>query len=101
MSRLPFALLLMLATGTSAAGCASSCIATPDKLSALRRGMSYDEAIRTMGCSGTQVTPNGPDSAEVSSVEWDGPAQRIVTRTQLDFRDGKLLSYTTDNRGGW
>ena len=101
MSRLPFALLLMLAAGTSTTGCASSCSTSADKLAALHRGMSYDQATRVMGCSGTQVTPNGPDSADVSTIEWDGPDRGAVSRTQLDFRDGRLLSYTSDNRGGW
>jgi len=101
MSRLPVALLLMLAAGGSATGCASSCSASADKLAALHRGMSYDEATRVMGCSGTQVTQNGPGSAAASTIEWDGPDRGAVSRTQLDFRDGRLLSYTSDNRGGW
>ena len=101
MSRLPVALLLMLAAGTSTTGCASSCSASADKLAALQRGMTYDQATRVMGCTGTQVTPNGPDSADVSTIEWDGPERGAVSRTQLDFRGGRLLSYTSDNRGGW
>jgi hypothetical protein len=101
MNRLPVILLLVLAAGASTAGCASSCSASVDKLAALQRGMTYDQATRVMGCTGTQITPNGPDSADVSTVEWDGPTRGMVSRTQLDFRDGRLLSYTSDNRGGW
>lgn len=101
MSRLPFALLLMIAAGASTTGCASSCSASAEKLAALKRGMTYDEATRVMGCAGTPVTQNGPDSAEVSTVEWDGPNHGLVSRTQLDFREGRLLSYTSNNRGGW
>jgi hypothetical protein len=101
MSRLPVALLLMLAAGASTTGCASSCSASADKLAALQRGMSYDQATRVMGCTGKQITPNGPDSADVSTVEWDGPNRGMVSRTQLDFRDGRLLSYTSGNRGNW
>ena len=91
-------LLLVLAAASSTTGCASSCSATADKLAALKRGMSYDEATGVMGCAGTPVTP---DSSEVSTVEWDGPDRGVVSRTQLDFRDGRLLSFTTGNRGGW
>jgi hypothetical protein len=102
MTRLaPASLLLLLAVASSTAGCAPSCSASADKLAALKRGMSYDEATQVMGCSGTQVTPNAPATPEVSSVEWDGPEHGVVSRTQLDFRDGHLLSFTTDNRGGW
>ncbi len=101
MSRLPVALLLMLAAGASTTGCASSCSASADKLAALQRGMTYDQATRVMGCTGTQATPEGPDSADGSTIEWDGPERGAVSRTQLDFRDGRLLSYTSDNRGGW
>jgi hypothetical protein len=97
----PASLLLVLAAGASTAGCASSCIARSDKLASLKRGMTYDEATAAMGCPGTQVSARAPDQASVTSVEWDGPVQRVGTRTQLDFRDGRLLSYTTDNRGGW
>ena len=101
MSRLVFVLLLTIAASASTTGCASSCSANAQKLSALKRGMTYDEAIGVMGCPGTQVTKNGPDSAEVSTVEWDGPNRGLVSRTQLDFREGQLLSYTSNNRGGW
>jgi hypothetical protein len=36
----------------------------------------------------------------VSTVEWTGPGT-IFTATQLDFRDDRLLFYTTRSRGGW
>jgi hypothetical protein len=102
MKALPFAgLLLALAAAASTTGCASSCSASAGKLAALKRGMSFGEATGVMGCTGTQVTPNGPDTEEVSTVEWDGPEHGVVSRTQLDFRGGRLLSYTSDNRGGW
>ncbi len=97
MKILPLAsLLLVLAAASSTAGCASSCSATADKLAALQRGMSYDEATHVMGCPGTPVTHD-----DVSTVEWSGPERGMVSRTQLDFRDGHLLSFTTGNRGGW
>ena len=89
-------LLLVLAAASSTTGCASSCSATADKLAALKRGMSYDEATGVMGCPGTHVTHD-----DISTVEWDGPDRGVVSRTQLDFRDGRLLSFTTGNRGGW
>ena len=98
MTRLASAsLLLVLAAASSTTGCASSCSATADKLAALKRGMSYDEATQVMGCSGTQVS----HTDEASTVEWDGPERGLASRTQLDFRDGHLLSFTTGNRGGW
>lgn len=98
MKLLPLAsLLVLLAAGASTAGCASSCSATETKLAALKRGMSYDEATQVMGCSGTQVS----HTDDTSTVEWDGPARGLISRTQLDFRDGHLLSFTTGNRGGW
>ena len=97
MKALPLvSLLLVLAAAASTTGCASSCSATPDKLAALKRGMSYDEATGVMGCPGTQVTHD-----DISTVEWNGPDRGVVSRTQLDFRDGHLLSFTTGNRGGW
>ena len=89
-------LLVLAAAASSTTGCASSCSATPEKLAALERGMSYDDATGVMGCAGTQVTHD-----DISTVEWDGPDRGMVSRTQLDFRDGRLLSFTTGNRGGW
>jgi hypothetical protein len=94
-------LFVVLAAGASTTGCSTGCSANADKLAALQRGMSYDQAIQVMGCTGKQVTPNGPDSADVSTVEWNGPNRGMVSRTQLDFRDGLLLSYTGSNRGNW
>jgi hypothetical protein len=97
MKRLaPASLLLVLAAASSTTGCASSCSANADKLAALKRGMSYEDAAGVMGCPGTQVTHD-----DVSTVEWSGPDRGMVSRTQLDFRDGHLLSFTTGNRGGW
>jgi hypothetical protein len=99
MKVLPLAsLLLVLAAAASTTGCASSCSASAEKLANLKRGMTYDEATGVMGCAGTQVTH---DPSDVSTVEWDGPDRGVVSRTQLDFRDGRLLSFTTGNRGGW
>jgi hypothetical protein len=91
---------LLVAASALVSGCASTCNATPDKLAALQRGMSYQEATRIMGCSGSLVSPEGPSSGEVSTVEWTGPGT-IFTATQLDFRDDRLLYYTTRSRGGW
>jgi hypothetical protein len=95
-------LLALLATAaTTASGCATSCAATPDKLAALKRGMTLDEATGVMGCRGMAVLGNDRDRTEIVSYEWDGPERSRVSRTQLDFQDGRLLSYTSDSRGGW
>jgi hypothetical protein len=102
MKAFPLAsLLLVFAAGASTTSCAASCSANVDKLASLKRGMTYDEAQGVMGCPGQQVTPGGPETASVATVEWNGPARGAVSRTQLDFRDGHLLSFTTGNRGGW
>jgi hypothetical protein len=80
-------------------GCSSSCGPTSDRLAALRRGMSYDEASAVMGCPGTVLTADNPASGTFSTVEWKGPATRLFGWTQLDFLDGKLLSYSTGLHG--
>jgi hypothetical protein len=82
-------------------GCGATCGANPEKLAALRRGMNYEETSRIMGCPGTVVSPRGPLPGEHSTVEWSGPAPYLSYRTQIDFLDDKLLSYTTEQRGGW
>jgi hypothetical protein len=91
---------LAAAASVLMSGCAATCGANPDKLAALQRGMSYAETTRIMGCSGSLVSPQGPASGEVSTIEWTGPGT-IFTATQLDFRDDRLLFYTTYSRGGW
>jgi hypothetical protein len=91
---------LLAAASVLVSGCVSTCGVTPDKLAALQRGMSSEETTRIMGCSGSLVSPQGPASAEVSTIEWTGPGT-IFTATQLDFRDDHLLFYTTYSRGGW
>ena len=80
-------------------GCAIGCGATSDRLAALRRGMSYDEASAIMGCPGMLLTNHNPSSGEFAIVEWSGPDSRVFTWTQLDFIDGRLLSYSTGRRG--
>ena len=93
-----FGLLLLL--GSLAAGCASACGVNDAKLNELRRGMTYDEAAAVMGCDGRQVSAASVASGDFSTVEWDGPASRISTRTQIDFENGRLLSFTTERRFG-
>src|SRR5215471_5121010 len=86
------AALLMLAV---VPGCASTCTATPEKLAALKRGMSAAEATSVMGCAGSPV---GPPS-EVSTLEWTGPGT-VFTATDLDFQGDQLLYYVTRAKGG-
>jgi hypothetical protein len=80
-------------------GCAVGCGATSNKLASLRRGMSYDEASAVMGCPGMLLTDRDPASGEFAIVEWSGPDSRVFSWTQIDFLDGKLLSYSTGRRG--
>ena len=102
MTRLSGAgLMFVLTAAASVTGCASSCTATAGKLAALQRGMSYEEATGVMGCAGTPIAPTAPDSPEVSTFQWRGPDRGLVSRTELDFRDGRLLSFSTGNAGGW
>ena len=92
---------LLLVAASLASGCAIQCGATPERLAALRRGMSYDETAKIMGCPGTVVSSQSPSSGEYATVEWDGPVLPLSKRTQVDFLEGRLLSYTTEQRGGW
>jgi hypothetical protein len=92
--------ILVMMAAMLLGGCAGTCRATDDKLAALRRDMSYEETAQVMGCQGKVVTANAPSSGEFSTVEWDGPRSYVFTGTQLDFLGGKLLSYTTGQRGG-
>ncbi len=92
--------LAIVAGLASLPGCAASCRATPDKLAHLSRGMRYDKTVEVMGCRGRLVSARTPASGDYSTVEWDGPDQRFFQRTQLDFQDGRLLSYTTERRAG-
>jgi hypothetical protein len=93
--------LCLLAAGASlAAGCASSCSASPEKLSALRRGMTYAETAQIMGCEGTQVSRASVASGELATVEWGGPTRPLSTHTLMDFQDGRLLSFSTGQRFG-
>jgi hypothetical protein len=93
--------LSLLATGgVLAAGCASACSTTSTKLAQLRRGMTYDEAARVIGCTGRQVSGASVASGVFATVEWNGPGPALFTDTQADFRDGRLLSFTTGRRYG-
>ena len=91
---------LLAAIASLATGCATYCSATDAKLSQLRRGMTYAEATEVMGCNGWQVSRASVASGDFATVEWDGPDQRPTPRTQLDFENGRLLSFTTERRFG-
>jgi len=94
-------LCLVAACGALAGGCAmTTCASTPQKLSLLRRGMTYEETAQVMGCTGMPVSTTSVASGEFATVEWDGPSPRVFTGTQVDFLDGRLLSFTTARRGG-
>lgn len=88
----------MIAAMVSVGGCTSTCIATPDKLAALHRGMSRADAVSLMGCRGAPVLPVNPGD-DVTSLEWQGPGLTAVT-TQLDFQNDRLLYYVTRPMGG-
>ncbi len=102
MGRSMMARLALLAAGASlAAGCASSCSASSEKLSALRRGMTYAETAQIMGCDGTQVSRASVASGGFATVEWGGPRRPLSTHTLMDFQDGRLVSFTTGQRFGF
>ena len=63
------ATFLAASAGVLVSGCAATCGANPQKLDLL------------------------------PTVEWNGPDSIFFKRTQIDFLYGKLLSYTTENRG--
>jgi hypothetical protein len=52
-----------------------------------------------MGCPGQLLSEQSPLSGDYATVEWNGPDSIFFKRTQIDFLYGKLLSYTTENRG--
>jgi hypothetical protein len=99
MARLVAAMVLAVGSAVLVSGCAGQCGANTEKLTALQRGMSYEETSKIMGCPGTPVSANSPDSGEASTVEWNGP-QSIFMRTQIEFLEGRLLFFTTATRGG-
>ena len=101
MWRLATAIIQAVGSDILISGCAGQCTANSEKLAALRRRMSYEETSMVMGCPGVQVSANNPNSGEPSTVEWNGPESMIFMRTQIDFLDSRLLSYTTVSRGGF
>ena len=97
-----FAAGVILAVGSAVlvSGCTGPCGANPEKLAELRRGMSYEETSKIMGCSGALVSADSPGSGEASTVEWNGP-DSIFMRTQIEFLEGRLLFFTTSSRTGF
>jgi len=53
-----------------------------------------------MGCGGTPISAAGPLADNYATVEWDGSELSGLTRTQIDFQNGRLLSFTTGRRAG-
>jgi len=89
---------LVLASLSLASGCALTCSANDRNLSELRRGMSYDEASRVMGCQGSVASEYTPTTGDYAIVEYNGPYS-LFMRTRLDFLQGRLLYFTTEPRG--
>lgn len=100
MKKSPTIALFVVTAGLFAAGSAEACSATTDKLQALRRGMTYEQATEVMGCSGTPISPTTPQSGDYATVEWNGSELPGLTRTQIDFQNGRLQSFTTGRRAG-
>ena len=101
MIRKALAASLLFAMAASVSACVNRFITgerdlTPDKLAALRRGMSYAEASGIMGCSGSALKT---ESDDVRSVEWTGPGT-IASVTDLDFQNDRLLYYQTRSKYG-
>lgn len=94
------ALFILAAAGLFAASHAEACEATAGKLQALRRGMTYEQAAEVMGCSGTLLSAATPQSGDYATVEWSGSELPGITRTQIDFLNARLLSFTTARRAG-
>src|SRR5471032_63897 len=94
------ALFIVTAAGLLAADDAAACSANTDKLQALRRGMTYQQAVEVMGCGGTPISAAGTLADNYGTVEWEGSELSGLTRTQIDFQNGRLLSFTTGRRAG-
>ncbi|MFO1161706.1 MAG: hypothetical protein U1E60_22900 [Reyranellaceae bacterium] len=92
----PLAVLALL----TVTGCTQYCGATPDKLAALRRGMSYQETAAIMGCPGDMASAT-PPPGEMSAILWNGPDSILFSRTQLEFFDDRLLWYTIISKGNY
>jgi hypothetical protein len=76
------------------ASCAPTCSIREHQLSVLRRDMTYDEVTQVMGCTGAAVTGDVRKGDGFAIVEWNGLGS-VFRRTQLDFANGRLLSFTT------
>jgi hypothetical protein len=100
MLRLLAAIASSFTACTVVSACAIQCGANPQKLASLQRGMTYEETSSIMGCPGQLVAGQSPASGDYATVEWNGPESIFFKRTRIDFLDGKLLYYTTENRGG-
>jgi hypothetical protein len=100
MLRLLAAITSSFTACTVVSACAVQCGANPQKLASLQRGMTYEETSRIMGCPGQLVAGQSPASGDYSVLEWGGPDSILFKRTRIDFLEGKLLYYTTENRGG-
>jgi hypothetical protein len=87
---------LALAGLALTSGCASTCSANPDKLARLQRGMTSQQASAIMGCPGSTLSPVDG----VTTMEWTGPGS-LLTATDLDFRDDRLLYYTSRSKFGF
>jgi hypothetical protein len=86
------------ATSAAVAGCASSCGANADKLARLQRGMSAEQASAIMGCPGSTLAARDGDG--LTTMEWRGPGSLFIA-SDLDFRDDRLLYYTTRSKLGF
>src|SRR5689334_5106029 len=94
--------LLLLPALILLAGCSvTGCGADDDKLAKLKPGMSHEEAVGLMGCSGKLVSENGKSPGRFSTVEWRGPGALPLSRTYVVFLDDRVYTYSVEKRGGF
>jgi hypothetical protein len=84
----------------AAAGCSPVCGATPERLAALQRGMSYQETSAIMKCDARSMTPRSDQG--LARAEWNGRGPDLtMTVTEIEFLDGGLLYYSTRSETGF
>ncbi|MBL6618278.1 MAG: hypothetical protein ISP45_30000 [Reyranella sp.] len=87
-------------TLVAAAGCSPVCGATPERLAALQRGMSYQETSAIMKCDARSMT--APGAQGLARAEWNGRGPDLtMTVTEIEFLDGALLYYNTRSESGF
>ena len=82
--------VVLLAVTVNHSRAESNCLLTKSAYERLNTGMTYEEAIRALGCEATQVSDTEVAGIRRLTYIWSGGEATSTSHISAIFEDGKL-----------